>query len=239
LKWRFLWVSTLSTKHTRRDLFTMPRKPKSQEKTEPTKTLPPRKLRNKPINRLIDTFGRRLSHTKQSPKLLKKAPEGKKPSKPNYLSMIKKAIKETKDRKGASDRAIVKYIEANYPVYGNFKVRVRSALARGVANKVLTQRKRHFNITPTFKAKKQKTTKETGEKKKRGRPPKSESKKKSSKKPKKSSTKESKETGEKKKRGRPPKSESKSSKSDKSPKKKAKATQAPKEKDTKAKKKNS
>jgi len=144
--------------HCRRDFFTMPRKPKTLEKT---KTQPPRKARDHSVARLIDTVRLRDKLAGSARKTeTKPKPKGKKPHKPKYLSMIKKAIAATTGRKGASDRAIIKYIEANYPVYGNFKVHVRHALARGVEKKDLVQHKRHFNVArKEKKAKKVKISK--------------------------------------------------------------------------------
>ncbi|VDM54377.1 unnamed protein product [Angiostrongylus costaricensis] len=64
------------------------------------------------------------------------------PSHPVYGAMIKSAIKELKDRKGASKQAILKFIVQKYKVGDNEKqinARLRVALKRGVQSGLLTQ----------------------------------------------------------------------------------------------------
>ncbi|KHJ89225.1 linker histone H1 and H5 family protein, partial [Oesophagostomum dentatum] len=64
------------------------------------------------------------------------------PSHPVYGAMIKAAIKELKDRKGASKQAILKYITQKYKVGDNEKqinARLRLALKKGVENGLLKQ----------------------------------------------------------------------------------------------------
>ena len=64
-----------------------------------------------------------------------KKPAAAKPAHPPFKSMIKKAIKELKDKKGSSKSAIVKYISANYKVSAD-KVQNQTKLAlRRVAAK--------------------------------------------------------------------------------------------------------
>ncbi|KAE9419100.1 hypothetical protein Angca_002270 [Angiostrongylus cantonensis] len=80
---------------------------------------------------------------------MKKAtkPKGEKkartaPTHPVYGTMIKSAIKELKDRKGASKQAILKFIVQKYKVGDNEKqinARLRLALKRGVQSGLLTQ----------------------------------------------------------------------------------------------------
>ncbi|VDM55323.1 unnamed protein product [Angiostrongylus costaricensis] len=63
-------------------------------------------------------------------------------SHPVYGTMIKSAIKELKDRKGASKRAILKFIVQKYKVGESEKqinARLRVALKRGVRSGLLTQ----------------------------------------------------------------------------------------------------
>ncbi|VDM53440.1 unnamed protein product [Angiostrongylus costaricensis] len=64
------------------------------------------------------------------------------PSHPVYGAMIKSAIKELKDRKGASKQAILKFIVQKYKVGDNerqINARLRVALKRGVQSGLLTQ----------------------------------------------------------------------------------------------------
>ncbi|KAE9415864.1 hypothetical protein Angca_009913, partial [Angiostrongylus cantonensis] len=64
------------------------------------------------------------------------------PTHPVYGTMIKSAIKELKDRKGASKQAILKFIVQKYKVGDNEKqinARLRLALKRGVQSGLLTQ----------------------------------------------------------------------------------------------------
>jgi len=91
----------------------------------------------------------------------KEKPKDQRDPKP-YLSMIKQAIKEC-DPNGTSDISIVRYIDTNYAVQGNFKSRIRAALARAVEGKVLNQRKRTYCIAKKKKKaiKKQTTPKKT------------------------------------------------------------------------------
>ncbi|CAL2051899.1 CBN-HIS-24 protein [Caenorhabditis brenneri] len=61
---------------------------------------------------------------------------------PPYINMIKDAIKNLKDRKGASKQAILKYISGHYKLGDNviqINAHLRQALKRGVTSKVLTQ----------------------------------------------------------------------------------------------------
>ncbi|WKY07785.1 hypothetical protein Q1695_007338 [Nippostrongylus brasiliensis] len=86
-----------------------------------------------------------------SPAPVKKAkavkPKGEKkpkvaPAHPVYAAMIKAAIKDLKDRKGASKQAIFKFISQKYKVGDNEKqinARLRTALKRGVATGALSQ----------------------------------------------------------------------------------------------------
>ncbi|KAK6020582.1 linker histone H1 and H5 family protein [Ostertagia ostertagi] len=63
-------------------------------------------------------------------------------SHPVYSAMIKAAIKELKDRKGASKQAILKFIHQKYKLGNNEKqinAHLRMALKRGVAGGALTQ----------------------------------------------------------------------------------------------------
>ncbi|KAE9419101.1 hypothetical protein Angca_002274, partial [Angiostrongylus cantonensis] len=64
------------------------------------------------------------------------------PTHPVYGAMIKSAIKELKDRKGASKQAILKFIVQKYEVGDNerqINARLRVALKRGVQSGLLTQ----------------------------------------------------------------------------------------------------
>jgi len=146
----------------------MPRKPKIEK--ERTREPIPRKAKTRSAEQRQPKLV--LSQPKkESIMILRKPPEGKKPKKPTYLAMVKKAITETQEngRKGAADIVIIRYIHANYPVYGNFKPHVRLALSRAVATGLLKQHKRHFRIAEKTKKKKtgkRKTSKKTGNAKK-------------------------------------------------------------------------
>ncbi|KAJ1347638.1 hypothetical protein KIN20_002749 [Parelaphostrongylus tenuis] len=64
------------------------------------------------------------------------------PRHPVYGAMIKSAIKEPKDRRGASKQAILKFIVQKYEVPDNEKqinARLRAALKRGLQTGLLTQ----------------------------------------------------------------------------------------------------
>uniref|UniRef100_A0A1I7TUD6 H15 domain-containing protein n=1 Tax=Caenorhabditis tropicalis TaxID=1561998 RepID=A0A1I7TUD6_9PELO len=61
---------------------------------------------------------------------------------PPYINMIKEAVKQLKDKKGASKQAILKYISANYKLGDNvlqINSHLRQALKRGVTSKALLQ----------------------------------------------------------------------------------------------------
>ncbi|CAI2358045.1 unnamed protein product [Caenorhabditis sp. 36 PRJEB53466] len=72
-----------------------------------------------------------------------KIPKAKTPSShPPYISMIQSAIKQLKDRKGASKQAILKYISQNYKLGDNviqINSHLRQALKRGVVSKAIVQ----------------------------------------------------------------------------------------------------
>uniref|UniRef100_A0A7I4YNA8 H15 domain-containing protein n=1 Tax=Haemonchus contortus TaxID=6289 RepID=A0A7I4YNA8_HAECO len=64
------------------------------------------------------------------------------PSHPVYSAMIKAALKELKDRKGASKQAILKFMTQKYKLGTNEKqinAHLRMALKRGVSSGALTQ----------------------------------------------------------------------------------------------------
>ncbi|KAE9416260.1 hypothetical protein Angca_003566, partial [Angiostrongylus cantonensis] len=64
------------------------------------------------------------------------------PSHPVYAAMIKAAIKELKDRKGASKQAISKFIQQKYKLGDNEKkinAHLRMALKKGVSSGTLKQ----------------------------------------------------------------------------------------------------
>jgi len=202
----------------------MPRKPKLAKTTYAPREVHVRKLKNKGLNRFTEPVARKAIIAVPSPKKKTKSSQvGNKKPVLLYSAMIRKAIKETqKPRKGASYIAIVRYIEANYPVHGNFRSRVRLALKRGVDKKELAQSKLSYRILtkPKKKAKKSvlaekkspkntKTKKATKKKKARRvdeseevkKPKKKrESKKKETKKKKESSKKEPKKKRESKKK---------------------------------------
>lgn len=74
-------------------------------------------------------------------KVAKKAPAAR--LHPSYPDMIKKAIKEMKDRKGSSRQAIIKYIRANFKISPNEHLDslVRRCLVAGVKSGKLVQAK--------------------------------------------------------------------------------------------------
>jgi histone H1/5 len=63
------------------------------------------------------------------------------PAHPSYQEMIKKAILELKDRKGASRQAILKHVQDKNPVGDNAALNVKKALKKGLANGVFEHNK--------------------------------------------------------------------------------------------------
>eukprot|EP01003_Olkasia_polycarbonata_P006090 NODE_622_length_776_cov_1312.302613_g557_i0.p1 GENE.NODE_622_length_776_cov_1312.302613_g557_i0~~NODE_622_length_776_cov_1312.302613_g557_i0.p1 ORF type:complete len:196 (-),score=108.09 NODE_622_length_776_cov_1312.302613_g557_i0:189-695(-) len=134
---------------------------------------------------------------------------------PNYLDMIKEAIKTTqKPVKGSSRQAVVKYLESKYgkDLGKNFRTTLRVALRRLAAKGSLTQTKGSYRVSASEKAKKKakkpkkKTLKKKKSKKvkksKKSKKAKSSKKKKSSKKAKKSAAKKPKKSSKKSSKGK-------------------------------------
>jgi len=83
--------------------------------------------------------------------------------KPTYLAMAKKAIlSHSGGKRGTAFVSILRYIETNYPVHGNYKLFLRNALRKGVENKAIERiSKNTFAFTPKTPSK----TEEAKEKK--------------------------------------------------------------------------
>ena len=105
-------------------------------------------------------------------KAAKKPVAAKKPADhPKYIEMVVAAIAALKDRTGSSRQAIMKYIRATYKVGDNADNYIKTALRRGVDNKVLTQTK-GSGASGSFKvAPKAPTVKKTTKKASTGKKP--------------------------------------------------------------------
>jgi len=116
------------------------------------------------------TKSKSKSKTSKKTKKTKSKPKPKPKMYPSYKEMITRAILDANKRNGVSRQAIVKYIQANYPVEEkNLKIHLKLALKRLVAEKdgepaPLLQIKSSFKLSPSYRIGARKEVKEKGQK---------------------------------------------------------------------------
>jgi len=86
-------------------------------------------------------------------------------TKPRYIDMIIKAIRDHKGRGPVSQAAISKYLAVNYPVPEGFKHYLRHSLRKGVEEGILERVRASYKLTTKANRKKKKSTKRKKSKK--------------------------------------------------------------------------